>query len=480
MTQMAHGADLRELAKQGASKVLAECLRLDAGDVLALFWDETTTEPAELLLEVARDLRLDVRERRVPLEEQAAFAATRDISFEDRDAIESARGILTCVSSHVEGTAYRLELLKIGATAGKRFGHVPGANLSVLAHATNIDYENASSRCDDLALALTIGQMVRLQTYVLDEAGQPVASRPYDLEFEIGGLIRSPITSTGIIPLGTWGNLPGGETFISPMEDTAEGTFVLNGAFKNFVIKPPAYLLLHFEGGRLARVEGSAEERAAFDKILDYGRQRADPYYDALAELGIGVNTGIKELTGNALFDEKCYGTAHIAIGDGSRFGGRYSSAIHEDLVSRLPSLWVDNKPILLRGQDAFQPAEWRESLDDTLPNLQPLAQEFLVTRTAIKAERDNGRLRVRREVSSGRLCYYTVGDAETSEALARLYTGLLPRLPHEVLVSDLYRGAETLGLTPGQTTAALAILQRHGLVAVREPAAAARGDWRG
>src|ERR1044071_123634 len=466
---MAQGAEMRELARQGARKVLAECLKLNNGDVLALFWDETTAAPAQLLLDVARELKLEVRERKVSLEEQALFATTRDISFEDRDAIDSARAILTCISSHVEGTAYRLELLKIGTTAGKRFGHVPGANLSLLAHATNIDYEDASSRCDDLALALTIGQMVRLQTYILDEKGQRADVEPFNLDFEIGGLIRSPITSTGIIPLGTWGNLPGGETFISPVEDTAEGTFVLNGAFKNFVIKPPAYLLLHFERGRLRRVEGTEEERAAFEKILDFARNHGDVFYDALAELGIGVNTGIKELTGNALFDEKCYGTAHIAIGDGSRFGGRYSSRIHEDLVSRQPSLWVDNKPILLHGDDAFQASEWRESLHDILPILQPVGSDFLVTRTSINAEKDNGRLRVRREVSSGRLCFYTVGEPKTSEILAQLYS-LIPRLPHEVTLSALYKKAEAeLGLSQDSTIAALSILQRHGVVNLRD-----------
>jgi hypothetical protein len=370
----------------------------------------------------------------------------------------------------VAGTAYRLELLKIGATVGKRFGHVPGANLSVLAHATNIDYEHASSRCDDLALALTIGQMVRLQTYIFDEEGRPDQTRSFNLDFEIGGLIRSPITSTGIIPLGTWGNLPGGETFISPMEDTAQGTFVLNGAFKNFIIKPPAYILLHFEQGRMQRIEGTSAERAAFEKILDFARDRADPFYDALAELGIGVNTGIKELTGNALFDEKCYGTAHIAIGGGSRFGGRYSSSIHEDLISRQPSLWIDNKPILLHGEDAFKPSDWRESLRDIMPNLQPMNSDFIVTRTSINAEKDNGRLRVRREVSSGRLCYYTVGEPETSEILARLYSTLIPRLPNEVSLSVLYREVEaTLGLSPELTKAALSILQRHGLVNLRD-----------
>src|SRR6185436_1904735 len=175
-----------------------------------------------------------------------------------------------------------------------------------------------------------------------------------DLRFQIGGLSRSPITSTGIIPLGTWGNLPGGETFIAPIEDTASGVFVLNGAFKNHVIQTPGHLLLHFEEGRVVKITGTPVEEKAFSEILDYARSCGDANYNSLAELGIGVNPGIKELTGNALFDEKCYGTAHIAIGDNSRYGGRYSSRIHEDLISKGPSVWVDDKPILNCGDNAF------------------------------------------------------------------------------------------------------------------------------
>jgi hypothetical protein len=359
-------------------------------------------------------------------------------------------------------------LLAAGTVGGKRFGHMPGANLEVLAHAVNINYVEATSRCDDLALALTLGEKVRLQTYVFDVDGNRQES--YDLHFEIGGLNRSPITSTGIIPLGTWGNLPGGETFIAPIEDSASGVFVLNGAFKNYVISRPGHLLLEFEAGRMVKVTGTPDEEAAFNKILDYARARSDVNYDSLAELGIGVNPGIKELTGNALFDEKCHGTAHIAIGDSSRYGGKHSSKIHEDLISHAPSLWVDEQPILDGGDNAFVSTTWREELNDWIRDDEPIDADSIVTRTTIKAGPGfAGRLRVRRNVTAGRVCLYTIGEPATGRTLNTIYAAI-PAIPQQIKLQELYRvvGHADPSLAEKLIDAALRILWRHGLVTVR------------
>jgi len=136
---------------------LSECVDLKQHDVLALFWDETTDETAKVLLHAANLLNLDVRSRFVTLEAQASFSEEVGLSAEDRHALDSARGIITCLSNHVAGTAYRNALLTAGTDGGKRFGHMPGANLKVLAHAVNINYVEATSRCEALALAWTLG-----------------------------------------------------------------------------------------------------------------------------------------------------------------------------------------------------------------------------------------------------------------------------------------------------------------------------------
>jgi aminopeptidase len=124
------------------------------------------------------------------------------------------------------------------------------------------------------------------------------------------------------------GNMPGGEFFGCPVEDSAEGTI----AFTDF---PQAYggrqlrgIRLRFAQGRV--VEASADSDADFlAEVLD-----TDAGARRLGELGIGCNPGITRYLGNVYFDEKIDGSVHIALGSGfADLGGTNESAIHWDLV---------------------------------------------------------------------------------------------------------------------------------------------------
>ena len=450
---------------EGARQILSNCLVLRPGDVLAMFWDESTATFADYIEFAADELGLDLRKTHASLQYQWTFRSEIDLRLEDLKAMSSARAVLTCLSSDHRGTNYRSALLRFGTDHDKRFGHIPGATLDILGRAVTIDYAQAVRRCDDLALALTLGRRAVLQTYVWSPAGEPLET--HDLILDIGDRERPAVTSTGIIPVGTWGNLPGGETFIAPKEDAAEGTFVVNGAFKNYVFAPPSHLLLDFRRGRLASVRGDDQSASAFWTIVDYAKSKGDRHFDSLAELGIGVNPGIPALTGNALFDEKCAGTAHIAIGDGTGFGGVYSSCIHEDLISWKPSLTIDGHPILAFGEDVFDSGHWRESLFN-VKSIPAVSNGYkTIHRTTIRNEpNDAGTLTIRRDVAVGRVCNYTVGEHKTSVALNALYS-LIPELPdyisYESLSSDL-RGA---ALQIPDLRAAISILLRHGLIEV-------------
>ena len=56
-----------------------------------------------------------------------------------------------------------------------------------------------------------------------------------------------------------------------------------------------------------------------------------------LGELGIGCNPGIQQHIKETLFDEKIYGTIHLAIGQGlPTIGGKNVSSVHWDMVKDL------------------------------------------------------------------------------------------------------------------------------------------------
>ena len=144
-----------------------------------------------------------------------------------------------------------------------------------------------------------------------------------DLTLGIGG--REGVVSAG------FRNMPDGEVFYSPLEDSAHGEI----RFGEF---PAVYLGHDVFGARLAFregrvVEASAEEGEEFLKQVlatDDGASR-------LGELGLGCNPRITRFTRNVLFDEKIAGTIHLAVGASYTYtGGKNESAVHTDLVCDL------------------------------------------------------------------------------------------------------------------------------------------------
>ena len=68
-----------------------------------------------------------------------------------------------------------------------------------------------------------------------------------------------------------------------------------------------------------------------------------DNNINILAEFGIGLNPKAT-LIGNTLLDEKSLGTAHIALGMNTVFGGINNCSYHLDQIFKNPKILVDGK----------------------------------------------------------------------------------------------------------------------------------------
>lgn len=126
-------------------------------------------------------------------------------------------------------------------------------------------------------------------------------------------------------------NMPGGEFFLSPVEDSAEGEIVFGEFPAVYNGREVAGIALRFEAGRVVESSGTANEEFLLEMLdLDEGSRR-------LGELGIGCNPGITRYMSNTLFDEKMDGTAHLALGNGlPEVGGTNVSQLHWDIVKDL------------------------------------------------------------------------------------------------------------------------------------------------
>lgn len=125
-------------------------------------------------------------------------------------------------------------------------------------------------------------------------------------------------------------NMPDGEVFTGPVEDSANGwvRFSYPATYQGHQVRE---VELTFKEGRV--VEAKAGKNEAF--LLEMLETDAGARY--LGEFAIGMNPGITRHTGNILFDEKIMGTVHMALGAGyPETGSKNKSAIHWDLVCNM------------------------------------------------------------------------------------------------------------------------------------------------
>ena len=126
-------------------------------------------------------------------------------------------------------------------------------------------------------------------------------------------------------------NMPGGEIFYSPIEDSAEGVITFSEYPACYLGHTVERVQLRFESGTIVDASASRDEEFLLGALdTDEGARR-------LGEFGIGCNPGIQRHMKNTLFDEKMEGTIHLAIGTGfPQVGGLNRSGIHWDMVKDL------------------------------------------------------------------------------------------------------------------------------------------------
>lgn len=167
-----------------------------------------------------------------------------------------------------------------------------------------------------------------------------IKSNNIDITFSIKA--RSWINSDGKQ------NMPSGEIYTTPIEDSINGYF-MSSIPNNKYSKEIDGVFLEFKNGKLCKVKANKNEDYLI-KLLD-----TDKGAKIIGEFGIGLNYGITKPIKNILFDEKIGGTVHIALGQThEKTGGKNKSTIHLDLIADLRNLGeilFDGKLLYRNGQ---------------------------------------------------------------------------------------------------------------------------------
>ena len=163
-----------------------------------------------------------------------------------------------------------------------------------------------------------------------------------DLTLQVAG--RPWLTDATPLAPGDFANFPGGEVFVAPHRDGADGLLVADLTVPYTVeglVDAP--VTLRFERGRVVSIEGGRAAGLLRDLVDEAGDGA-----DVIAELGIGLNSAVAP-RGHVMLDEKAARTAHVAIGRNTgSYGGDNEASIHVDLIFSLPQLEADGRRIEL------------------------------------------------------------------------------------------------------------------------------------
>jgi len=218
------------------------------------------------------------------------------------------------------------------SATGARVATFPGITKDVMIRGLNADYKRIAERSLNLKAVLEEGKHVR----VTSEKGT-------DIQFSIEG--RSVHASKGLFHApGESGNLPTGETFLAPVEGTAEGVFIVDGSFAGVGLMENSDIKLTVKEGVVTDIEGGDNAKQLAEILAKVG---GDAYN--IAEFGVGTNESA-QLSGLILEDEKVMGTIHIAVGDNMGFGGKVKVPLHLDGVVKSPDVYLDGKLIMKKG----------------------------------------------------------------------------------------------------------------------------------
>jgi len=273
----------------------------------------------------------------------AAFEAKPDvvISLSDEKMGKDPKGIASPYTHEGVQFDHIFHLRMYGEKNCRSFWS-PSTTVESFIRTVPIDYAELQRRCDVIK-------------QILDRAVELRVKAPggTDIVFGLRGRLAKADDGNFSAP-GTGGNLPAGETFVSPENGTARGRICFDGSISvaegEIIIDTP--ICCDVEGGFVREISGG-KEAARLLETIETGERNARELEKAgklpagngevyarnarnIGELGIGLNPAAR-ITGKMLEDEKAFRTCHFAIG--MNYDDDAPSLIHLDGLVKDPTI---------------------------------------------------------------------------------------------------------------------------------------------
>jgi leucyl aminopeptidase (aminopeptidase T) len=310
---------MTKLLKAG-EKAVKQSLRLRKGEKFLLITDKEKMEIAEAFAYWAKKIGA----------ETTTYLMTdtlRPITQPTRLFIEmatKASAIAYMLDARIEEKPFRGYMVKTGMEHS-RICMMPGLTINMMERLVNIDFKEMDTFTQKVIKALKDADDILVEN--------PEGTR---IQFSVKG--RKWANDNGDISRkGTHGNLPAGECFTAPVEESFSGKLVVS-----LIDDKLGHGIMEFEKGRLVGFSGKGIAAV----IQNIGK---DETGRIIGEFGIGTNKKAR-ITANMLEAEKAFGTAHFAIGDSYGMGKNRSQHHYDALVDKI-SIRARGKTIVKDGK---------------------------------------------------------------------------------------------------------------------------------
>ncbi|PKP61975.1 hypothetical protein CVT91_01095 [Candidatus Atribacteria bacterium HGW-Atribacteria-1] len=309
-----------------AIRILEKNLGVKPEETIAIITDTQMVNTAKLFKKACEFINID------PIVKIMSPAKYRGEEPPDevRQVMEMSDVAILVTTFSLSHTYARLSSTK----KGTRIASMGSVTTDMFQYGLSADYDLVAKRTKKLSKYLNNGSTVEINT----RAGT-------NLKFSIANRTSADPDDGLYVNPCQWGNLPAGEAFIAPIENSASGILVANST-----ISPLGFLketiILTINKGRIVKISGNKEARKFESFIKSVNDQKAY----MVAEFGIGTNDKAK-LIGKIIEDEKILGTAHIGFGTNLDFGGVNKSKTHYDILILSPTIIIDRKTIIHSGK---------------------------------------------------------------------------------------------------------------------------------
>ncbi|MBN1939988.1 MAG: aminopeptidase [Candidatus Aminicenantes bacterium] len=288
-----------------AEKAVKQSLRIKAGEQFLLVTDKAKMDIAEAFAYWAKECEAEtttylMTETLRPISEPTKLF---------RMLAESPKVMVYMLDARIAEKPLRGYMVKAGETHG-RLCMMPGITVDMMERLVDIDYFKLAEKTKRIMKMIKNAGDVRVTNPAGTDISFSIKGR--DWHIDVGDISKK----------GRHGNLPAGECYTCPVEETFTGRLVIS-----LIDDKLGRGVMEFKKGTLVSASGKGVEAI----LKNIG---ADPTGKVIGEFGVGTNTGAR-ICPNMLEAEKAFGTVHFAIGDSYGIGVNKSRHHYDALIEK-------------------------------------------------------------------------------------------------------------------------------------------------